>query len=229
MSDHQTLPRDLTALGPFFVVDIHLPGQSAPPPWQSMTSLIEDSAALEARVQAVRAALAHRVRTRPEHIAIRVAASVAQLGLIARLLAPAIAASTLGHTPISLSADDLWWQDHLGGPYPLSVAPGPATSTPVLGLAVEAITETIAERYRVSENVLWGNIGSAANSAAQLISTIRPELTMTARAAADSVLQDARIDHGVLRTGPNFRRRSCCLIYRIAGDRATICGDCILG
>ncbi|MBV9350040.1 MAG: (2Fe-2S)-binding protein [Mycobacterium sp.] len=229
MSDHRTLSRDLTALGPFFAVEIHLPGQSAPPPWQSMTSLIEDSAALEARVQAVRAALAHRVRTRPEHIAIRVAASVAQLGLIARLLAPAIGASALGHPPISPAADDLWWQDHLGGPYPLSVAPAAATPTPPLGPAVAAITETIAERYRVSEQVVWGNIGSAANSAAQLISTTRPELTTTAHAAADSVLQDARVDQGILRAGPGFRRLSCCLIYRIADDGATICGDCILG
>ena len=229
MSDHRTLSRDLTALGPFFAVEIHLPGQPASPPWQSMTTLVEDSVVLEARVQAVRTALAHRTGTRPEHVAIRVAASVAQLGLIARLLAPAIAASALGHTPISMSADDLWWQDHLGGPYPLSVAPAPATSTPVPGPAVEAIIETIAERYRVSESVLWGNVGSAANSAAQLISTTRPELRIRAHAAADSVLQDVRIDQGVLRARPDFRRRSCCLIYRIADDRATICGDCILG
>jgi hypothetical protein len=228
MSDHRALSRDLTALGPFFAVEVHLPGQPASAPWQSMTTLIHDSAVLEARVQAVRTALAHRAGTRPEHVAIRVAASVAHLGLSARLVAPAIGASTLGHTPISLSADDLWWQNHLGGPYPLSVAPGPATPTLALGPAVEAITNTIAGRYRVSEHVLWGNIGSAANSAAQLLSTTRPDLIIRAHAAADSVLQDAHVDQGVLRAGPGFRRRSCCLIYRIANDRSTICGDCVL-
>ena len=194
-----------------------------------MTTLIQDSAVLEARVQAVRTALAHRAGTRPEHVEIRVAASGAHHGRSARLVAPAIGAFTLGHTPISLLADDLWWQDHLGGAYPLSVAPGPPTPTLVLGPAIEGITETIADRFRVSEHVLWGNIGSAANSAAQLISTTRPNLTIRAHAAADSVLQDARVDQGVLRAGPGFRRRSCCLIYRIAEDRATICGDCILG
>lgn len=225
MSDQQALSPDLTALGPFFAVELHPPGRLALPPWQSMTTLIEDSAILEARVQAVRTALADRAGMEPEDIAVRVAASVTHLGLIARLVAPAIGASALGQTPISLSVDDLWWQDRLGGPYPLSVAPG--TSTRLPGPAVEAITETITKRYRVSEQVLWGNVGSAANSAARLISATRPELTKTAHAAADSVLEDTRVDQGVLRAGPNFRRRSCCLIYRIGADRTT-CGDCIL-
>jgi hypothetical protein len=194
-----------------------------------MATLTEHGAALEARVQTVRAALAHRAHRQPEDIAIRVAASVTHLGLIARLLAPAIGASTLGHTPISLSLDDLWWQNHLGGPYPLSVTPVPATRAPIPGPAVEAITVALAERYRVSKHVLWGNIGSAANSAARLISAARPDLTMPAHVAADSILADPRIDGGVLKAGPDFRRRSCCLIYRIAEDRTTICGDCILG
>ncbi|HZE16291.1 MAG TPA: (2Fe-2S)-binding protein, partial [Mycobacterium sp.] len=36
------------------------------------------------------------------------------------------------------------------------------------------------------------------------------------------------IDGGALRVGPLFRRRSCCLIYRIANTRTATCGDCIL-
>lgn len=227
MSD-QTLSADLTALGPFFAVEVHLPGHSAPPPWQSMTTLAADTATLQARVQAVRTALGQRAGMRSDQISIGVAASVAHLGLTARLLAPAIGAWTLAQTPISLSADDLWWQDHLGGPYPLSVALGSTTEAPLLGPAVEAITETIAACYRLSERVLWGNIGSAANSAARLIATTRPELTAAAHAAADTVLRDVRVDGGVLRAGPYFRRRSCCLIYRIAADRVATCGDCIL-
>jgi hypothetical protein len=140
-----------------------------------------------------------------------VAASVTHLGLIARLLAPAVGAITLGPTPISLSLDDLWWQNDVGGPYPLSVTAGPATQAPAVGPAV-----------------LWGNIGSAANSAARLIAAARPDLTGTAHAAADSILTNPRIEDGAVRAGPHFRRRSCCLIYRIANDRTATCGDCIL-
>jgi ferric iron reductase protein FhuF len=76
--------------------------------------------------------------------------------------------------------------------------------------------------------VLWGNIGSAANSAARLISTARSDLTIAAHTAADGILTDPRIDGGALRAGPLFRRRSCCLIYRIANTRTATCGDCIL-
>jgi hypothetical protein len=198
-----------------------------------MTTLIKNDGAkndgaLQPRVHAVRTALADRAHRQPDDIETRVAASVTHLGLIARLLAPPIGAITLGPTPISLSLDDLWWQNELGGPYPLSVTLGPATQRSALGPAVEAITVAIAERFRVSEHVLWGNIGSAANSAARLIAAARPDLAVTAHAVADSILTDPRIDEGALRAGPHFQRRSCCLIYRIANDHTGICGDCIL-
>jgi hypothetical protein len=192
-----------------------------------MTGLTDGTAELEARVRAVGAVLADRADRPPSDIAIGVIASVAHLGLMARLLAPAIGALTLGHA-ISMSADDLWWQDRLGGPYPLSVARQPVTQLRISGSAVEAITGAIAKHYRVSERVLWGNVGSAANSAARLVSVARPDLTVTAHAAADGILADSRIDGGVLKAGPEFRRRSCCLIYRVANDRTAACGDCIL-
>ena len=219
---------DLTALGPFFAVETHARGESMPPQWQPMTTLMADSGALAARVEGVRSALARRAGRQPDDVEIRVAASVAHLGLISRLLAPAIGAIALGHRPVSLSLDDLWWQNTLGGPYPLSVALGSATQVRGRSPAVEAVTVAIAESYGVSQNVLWGNIGSAANSAAQLISTARSDLAIAAHAAADGILTDPRIDGGALRAGPLFRRRSCCLIYRIANTRTATCGDCIL-
>jgi ferric iron reductase protein FhuF len=46
---------------------------------------------------------------------------------------------------------------------------------------------------------------------------------------ADSILADSRVDDGGLCAGPDFRRRSCCLIYRLNNDRAAVCGDCVLG
>ena len=229
LSGYWGLPSGLTALGPFFAVETHARGESPPPPWQPMTTLIGDNGALPQRVRAVRAVLAQRAHCHPDDVEIRVAASVTHMGLIARLLAPAIGAIALGsNTPISLSLDDLWWQDDLAGPYPLSVTAGPGTQAPAVDAAVEALTTEITHRYRVSEHVVWGNVGSAANGAARLISAARPHVAGRAHAAADCLLADHRIDGGAARAGPQFRRRSCCLIYRVANDRAAACGDCIL-
>ncbi|HVQ99158.1 MAG TPA: (2Fe-2S)-binding protein, partial [Mycobacterium sp.] len=111
---------------------------------------------------------------------------------------------------------------------PLSVtssSPGPLLP----GSAVEAITDAVADRFSVSDRVLWGNVGSAANSAARLIGVARPELADSAMVLADSVLADSRVDGGVLRAGPDFRRHSCCLIYRLDNNRKAVCGDCVLG
>jgi ferric iron reductase protein FhuF len=46
--------------------------------------------------------------------------------------------------------------------------------------------------------------------------------------AADAILADPRVDGGELRSGEDFRRKSCCLLYRLTGDRVAVCGDCVL-
>lgn len=213
------LTDELAEFGPFSVVNVH---DSVAEPWHPMRVLVDDPDTLTSRVDRVRAALAASGRRDPEDIDRRVAASVAHLGLIARLLAPMIGVRALGY-PAVWSIEDLAWQDELGGPYPLSVASDPTEGAP----AVEAITEAFG-RFDVSPKVLWGNVGSAANSAAQQIGRARPELAEAARKAADDVLADPRVDGGVLGSGPAFRRRSCCLIYQLAGNRAACCGDCVL-
>ncbi|WP_237162810.1 (2Fe-2S)-binding protein [Mycolicibacterium mucogenicum] len=206
---------DLAAFGPFFAVQRH----DDPPiaPWRPMAELIDNPDALTARVQKVRTALMGNGEPQ-----IRVAASVAHLGLVARLLAPMIGTAALGE-PVSWSLADLAWQDQLGGPYPLSIAAQPTGGAP----AVEVLTDAFG-RFGVSRKVLWGNVGSAANSAAQQIGRARPDVADRARQAADAVLADPRVDGGALRSGPAFRRSSCCLIYQLAGDRAACCGDCVL-
>lgn len=205
----------LAAFGPFFAAQRHADSPTAP--WRPMAELSDDPEALAARVHKVRAALMGNGE--PE---LRVAASVAHLGLVARLIAPMIATAALGE-PVSWSLTDLAWQDQLGGPYPLSIAAQPSGGAP----AVEVLTDAFG-RFGVSPKVLWGNVGSAANSAAQQIGRARPDMAEAARRAADAVLADPRIDGGVLRSGPEFRRNSCCLIYRLASDKAACCGDCVL-
>ena len=158
----------------------------------------------------------------------RVAASVVQLGVVARILAPALAVEASGLGAVSLAATDVWWQDDLGGVYPLSLTTTTVESDRLDG-AVSELTDLIRSRYGVPPRVLWGNVASAANSAARQLATARPDLAEPARAAADAVLADHRVDGGKLRCGPGFRRRSCCLIYQAAGARVAVCGDCVLG
>lgn len=223
-----TWREELSALGPFFAIETHPHTGSPPPLWRPMSVLISEPDILAARVDQVRSALAQRVGRRPQHIDPRVAASVAHLGLAARLIAPMIGAISLGCPPLSWSPDQLWWHDQLSGAFPLSVARQLAAEESWPGATVEGLTNVLYERYRVSRIVLWGNIGSAANSAAQLIAAARPDVAAQAYRAADAVLSDSRVDEGTARAGREFRRRSCCQIWRVSNDRSATCGDCVL-
>lgn len=221
---------ELAAFGPFFAVQVHGSGDLIAAPWQPMSGCAQ-AGGLSARVDATRAALAAGVQRQPGDIELRVAASIAHLGLVARIAAPAIAADVLGEQGISLRLHDLWWQDRLGGPYPLSVTaadPEDAGGSPVDG-AVRELTEAMARDYPVNAHILWGNVASAANGAAGMIAANRPALADAAQVAADRMLADVRVEGGALRAGPGFRRRSCCLIYRIAPGADAFCGDCALG
>ncbi|MEU6510957.1 (2Fe-2S)-binding protein [Streptomyces sp. NPDC046942] len=183
--------------------------------------------ALSARV----AVVAERLRT-PEP---RVAASIAQQGLAARLWSAALGCAALyGRLPdldprrlcwdpLGSAPDDLW----LTGVRPL---PGdPDLVAGVLHRHLEPLGETLRGRYGVAAGLLWGNAGSALAGAAR-------ELDRWARAngrrdVADRTrtLTDALFAHPLLRptgtrTGTAFRRRSCCLYYRVPGGG--VCGDC---
>ncbi|MFA4081800.1 (2Fe-2S)-binding protein [Mycobacteroides salmoniphilum] len=219
---------ELSAFGPFFAVETHDAGETPGPPWRPMAELTDGSSALADRIDSVRSSLAARTAAGPADIDLRVAASVTHLGLVARILAPTIAAATCGELRISQELHELWWQDQLGGPFPLSVVVRAGGCNALAGSAVESITQGVIDHTGVSHRVLWGNIGSAVNSAARLIASSRPELTDVARDVANAHLRDRRIDDGTLRAGPDFRRRSCCLIYQLTDDRSAVCGDCVL-
>jgi hypothetical protein len=193
---------------------------------------------LRERVGVVRAALAGRAGCAPEGIELRVAASVTQLGLAARLIAPVLAAQA-GRHQLDLRLGGVWWQDTVGGPMPLSVPgpaaaagadPGspPATAT-LLDEVIAPITVATAALAPVSRRVLWGNVASAVNGAARQVAVARPELATAAWAAAASFFRDPRLSTEPGPPGPSFRRASCCLIYRLApGPGPSVCGDCVL-
>ncbi|MFJ5875115.1 (2Fe-2S)-binding protein [Streptomyces sp. NPDC093088] len=165
----------------------------------------------------------------------RVGASVAHLGLAARLWSTALGPAALyGRFPDTdpaelywdgalTSPDDLWW---------VGSATRPGTAADLRAAVQEAhlvpLHAALRRDGRISPRLLWGNAGSA------LVGALR-ELTRWARAhgrpdAADraAALVAELLDHpdlaGTVR-GPRLRRASCCLYYRCPGGG--LCGDCV--
>jgi len=229
---------ELAAFGPFFAAGSHDPAGPSPrpgevgdpagvirsAPWQPVRGLVDSPGVLDRRVDAVRASLGARSGTTVD---LRVAVSVTHLGLVARLVAVGVGLAALGAGSPWILLDALWWRDRLGGPFPVSVARDVAARSGGVS-AVEAVTRAVAGRYSIAGRVLWGNVASAANSAAMMIRQADPAVGRIARAAADTILSDPRVEGGTLRSSPGFRRASCCLIYRVSGSRRAVCGDCVL-
>lgn len=242
----QTVADSLIALGPFFAVDTHARGSVARGPWRPMSELVDDPEVLVARVRAVRDALAAAGGLEPDAVELRVAASVAHLGLVARLVSPALAVAVLHGRPPELDLGQLQWQPTLGGPFPLSIpldpdGPHPGGVDDVNDLAlrlaehvvdgpVRALVEATAS-LSVSPAVLWGNVTSAVNGATTMIAATRPAAEIRIRRLASALLDLPPLRGRSLgRPGDGFRRLSCCLIYRAApGRTGRLCGDCVLG
>lgn len=259
---------EIAALGPFFAFTPYAPAGSctkpAPRPpaggapaeadtgavptaipgsglWQAL-----DGPALAARVTAVRRWLASAAGRPPESVELRVAASVAHLGLAARLLSPEAAAAVVHGRLFAHPLAAVRWQPALGGPPPLAL---PSSAAPEETVPEDAPADALADRFAlrlgqgplaelaaahgrfgVSPHILLGNTASALNGAAAMIAAARPELAARARAFTAAVLDReplrAQADRAA---GGGFRRRSCCLIYRAAPDRrGALCGDCAL-
>jgi hypothetical protein len=225
-------------------VDSHPPGSSARPPWRPLGELISDPAALAARIGEVRARLAAAAGCPPDGVEFRVAASIAQLGLCARLLSPVLGAAAAGWA-LSIDTAQARWIPALGGPFPLSRPelsrpdraagdgmPG-AGAAACLGLLAGPIGQIVraVESMAVSPQVLWGNVASAVNGAATMIAAARPDLAVAAAGAAATALRyPALADTHRGSPGAAFRRRNCCLIYRLSpSGPSRYCGDCVLG
>ncbi|WP_433887664.1 (2Fe-2S)-binding protein [Streptomyces sp. CA-111067] len=228
---------EIAALGPFFAVRTHPVGEPPPLPWQPM-----GERQLGERVTAVREWLAAAGGQPTGSVELRVAASVAHLGLAARLVSPALAAAVLHRRPLACDVGDLRWQPVLGGPVPLSL-PADALGAPraqqndepglLLGRLVDGPLAELARRFEqfgVSPHILLGNSASAVNGAATMIAATRPRLAPRTAEFTASLLARPPLSaqYGTAPDG-GFRRRSCCLIYRAApGGRGALCGDCAL-
>ncbi|MBN1093214.1 (2Fe-2S)-binding protein [Blastococcus sp. TML/M2B] len=219
-------------LGPFFATS-----PDAGPDWVTWDRLTADPAVLGGRLAEVRTVLAGG----PGSPAVDpvVGASIAHLGLVARLVAPVLGAALLtGTLPVSATSSV---HLRLSGtnPHPLAVTLPRAVpaggSEQLAGAfdehwlapAIAPLGDAVRTATGVPPQVLAGNVVSATAGALRMAAQARPGLA----AAADEVLR------ALLRSGPlagtgshrsdgSFVRRSCCLFYRIPG--AGTCGDCVL-
>lgn len=227
--------------GPFFVLETDPPPATVAdgaPPWRSFADLTEDPAVTDGRIDAIRAGIAERGRLPLADVPHRAAASLAHLGLVARLVSPPLGAALLGGVVPDLNGP-LYWRDVLG-PVPLTLPEprgselDPADTVAVAAALAELLTSgpvgrlgaAIGAAGGVSAQILWGNVASATAGAVKMLAAARPD-----RAAAAFAVGAALIAHDPLTetgafSGAAFRRTSCCLYYKVPGGG--YCGDCVL-
>ena len=232
------LEPDLAALRPlggFFV--LRTTGAATGPAWRALPTLAEtySAAASDVHPNALTlrvATVAARLRA-PEP---RVAASISQQGLAARLWSAALAcAAVYGHVP-DLDPRLLRWDAAATAPEELwltEVRPLPADAATladtVLHGHLEPLGEALRARCGIAAGLLWGNAGSALAGAARELDRWaramgRTEVADRARALTGELFAHPLLRTTGTRTGTAFRRRSCCLYYRVPGGG--VCGDC---
>ncbi|MFG3073188.1 (2Fe-2S)-binding protein [Streptomyces sp. NPDC048225] len=183
---------------------------------------------LDLRVRKVAAALAA-----PE---VRVAASVAHQGLAARLWSVTLACAVLyGQVPDldprllhwdpeATAPDDLWLTE-------VHARPGDAATVAdvVLTAHLAPLAETVHARFGVATGLLRGNTASALAGAGRELDRWarrhgRTDVADRARSLTSDLLTHPLLAGAGTLTGTSFRRRSCCLYYRVPGGG--VCGDC---
>ena len=215
------------AIGPFFALGTDAAG----PGWRPATAYYPDGflAGAQARLPAAEP---------------RVAASISQLDYAARLWSPVLGSGLLAQvvpdlTGLQIRAPEAVSPDAVSS---LTLAlPGPAgwqAADPITlaELSYRAVVAghleplALALDSDVAEGLLWGNAASAMVGAISVLVSARPWLREPATALAADLLALGRLagtgDLGVTGEGLGFRRRSCCLYYRLPGG--ALCGDCAL-
>ncbi|WP_327683377.1 (2Fe-2S)-binding protein [Kitasatospora sp. NBC_00458] len=244
----------LTAVGPYFALDVaRSPGEGPPPGFRPLRDLYAPGpdGLLTGRVREV----ARRLGTAET----RVAASILHLGLAARLCSVGLGAAVLlGEVP-ELDPDLARVRVPEQGPIDLWTPYRPAQADrgslvdrfhrSVVEGQLTALEEAVRAVVPLPDGLLRGNTASAlagalrmldVHTAAQPGSTPAPHGPARARALVAQVLARPPLagtgtllatrvpgipgDPGAL-GGTAFRRNSCCLYYRI-GPQAGVCGDC---
>ncbi|MFF9349181.1 (2Fe-2S)-binding protein [Streptomyces sp. NPDC014734] len=215
------------APGGFFALRTTAPPEGAHRPLARLYA--GDTAPLTARIDAV--AARHRTHER------RVAASIAQLGLAARLWSIALGPAVLTGRVPDLRPGAVHWDPRLSTPDDLwldTTDTLPATADRIRDIVqyghLVPLAEAVHRDGPLADRLMWGNAGSAlAGALSQLVDWSRTHRRPDAAARARALTAEL-FDHPDLRdTGaPHdtaFRRRSCCLYYRCPAGG--LCGDCV--
>jgi hypothetical protein len=194
----RTALADVARIGPYFALDTD-PGIAGRPPWRPVTELY--GRALPGRIAAAQARLGVEES--------RVAASLLFQGIAGRLWSPVLGSAVEHGVLPDLTAAGTYWR---------AASPGPV----LLG-APEA---GALDADPLAEDLLWGNAASALAGTLAVLSRARPAGAARGRRLVTALLGAPPL-RGTGRFGPGgFRRRSCCLYYRVPGGG--LCGDCAL-
>lgn len=226
------LLEQLTGMGPFFALSSHR--AECAPPWQPLQTLLHADS-IERRSAQLAQTLASGAGVDVARVESRIADSVLQLGLVARLVSPWLGLAALGvRVPAGMA--DLRWIPSASSSFELSVdgatlesdhVPAPAEWA---GILTQGLLTAVVDAVDGSPQVLWGNVVSAVNGAVSASRSTRPDLTPAIRVAALELLATLPVAVYTGQVGTSaFQRRSCCLLYRVgAGSPGAMCGDCVL-
>jgi iron complex transport system ATP-binding protein len=175
---------------------------------------------------------ARRLRTREP----RVAASLFFHAYASRVWSPVLASLRDGVVP-DLDPAVLWLPCRPGAPVTLRLSAvggwagtgADLVATVVLDRLLDPMIRALRRLTPVAPGLLWGNAASALAGALQVLVGHDPSCPASRAVAAQLLAAGPLAGTGVLsdRHGhPAFRRRSCCLYYRVPGGG--LCGDCAL-
>jgi hypothetical protein len=217
---------DLAGLGQYFAVATGVgPGD------RPVADLRTDPGPIRDRIAHVRRALDCEER---------VAASLAFQGFAAQLTSAPYAAAVLHGVVPSLTPAVLHWRRADDGGWlllcdPSGVALVDADELPSLlaGLLVPVV-DAVRAQVSIAEPLLWGNAASTVAAAKRLVTVQRPAAARRAAEVAQRVLGTSPLAGAGELLPPRapdrywtFRRRSCCLYYRVPGSGG-LCDDCVL-
>ncbi len=166
----------------------------------------------------------------------RVAASVAHQGLAARLWSVTLGSAALYGAVPDLDPRLLRFDPEAGAPddlWPSQVRPLPGDATTLAHLVLRGHLEPLAaalrSRHRLAPGLLRGNAASALAGAARELDRWgrrhgRGDVADRAGRLTRELLGHPSLAGAGTLTGTTFRRRSCCLYYRVPGGG--VCGDC---
>jgi hypothetical protein len=215
--DVRALLADVAGLGPFFTLGTG-PGEYR----------LADAMPVRERIAHVGTALGCDER---------VAASLAFQGFAAQVVSAPYAAAVLHGAVPELRATSMWWSRAADGGWMLRTGATALVGVDALPALLDGLLEPLVGAVRahvpVAGRLLWGNAASTVAAAKRLLAGQRPGVAGRAAEVAEAVLA-----HGPFAgTGEllpprapdlvwTFRRRSCCLYYRVPGGG--LCDDCVL-